>query len=334
MSIDGRALCNSLTCVLPDPVSAGYMGAISSAAGVLAEDFLAGLRAVDFLADDLRVDLRVDLRAALRVDFLADDLRAALRVDFLADDLRAVLRVDFLAVDLRAVLRVDLRAVLRVDLRVDLRAVDFLAVLFLAAFFTAMFPPPFGASSRQCRHIRKIAQDPWEANCTPADACRHLTSRNRSNPSRGSTRTAHGRACPKRGKGCGVTGPGTELARLQPSLRIDPSSGAPHPCRVARRLRLCACRPSSTCENSPALRIPGRTQAERIGPSPRLIVSHGQRVRCKAPMEAVGPNREPERSRWTNCCALPSLQQIFVHPSQDLHRHWLGCFQIQTGSLP
>ena len=77
MSIDGRALCNSLTCVLPDPVSAGYMGAISSAAGVLAEDFLAGLRAVDFLADDLRVDLRVDLRAALRVDFLADDLRAA-----------------------------------------------------------------------------------------------------------------------------------------------------------------------------------------------------------------------------------------------------------------
>src|SRR3972149_4191402 len=164
MSIDGRALCNSLTCVLPDPVSAGYMGAISSAAGVLAEDFLAGLRAVDFLADDLR-----------------DDLRAALRGDFLADDLRAVLRVDFLAVDLRAVLRVDLRAVLRVDLRVDLRAVDFFAVLFLAAFFTAMFPPPFGASSGQCRHIPRIAQDPlaggggarWPESCAGRSALAH-----------------------------------------------------------------------------------------------------------------------------------------------------------------
>jgi hypothetical protein len=143
------------------------MGAISSVAGALAAAFLAGRRAADFFAEDLRAALRVDLRAVLRVDFLADDLRAAFRVDLraalrddlraaLRDDLRAVLRDDFLADDLRAALRVDLRAALRVDLR----AVDFLATLFLAALFTAMFPPPVGASSRQCRHIPRITQDP------------------------------------------------------------------------------------------------------------------------------------------------------------------------------
>jgi hypothetical protein len=119
-----------------------------------------------------------------------------------------------------------LRVALRVDLRVALR-VDFLAVLFLVAFFTAMFPPPFGASSCQCRHIRKIAQDPLEANGEPADASRPRISLNRSNLSRGSPRSAHTRACPKRGKGRGVTGHGTELAHAQPSLRVDPSSDAP-----------------------------------------------------------------------------------------------------------
>ena len=197
------------------------MGAIiSSAAAFLAADFLTDLRAalpVDFLADDLRATLRVDLRAALRDDLravLREDLRATLRVDLraalrvdLRAALRAVLRVDLraaLRVDLRAPLRVDLRAVLRVDLRVALRVdlrvalrVDFLTVLFLAAFFTAMFPPPFGASSRQCRHIRRIAQDPWEASGAVADGSRPRIGSDRSNLSRGCTRIAHGRACPK-----------------------------------------------------------------------------------------------------------------------------------------
>ena len=206
-----------------DLCRAGYMGAIiSSAAAFLGADFLTDLRAalrVDFLADDVRAALRVDLRAALRA-VLREDLRAALRVDLraaLRDDFRATLRVDLraalrvdlrapLRVDLRAVLRVDLRAVLRVDLRVDLRValrvdlrvalrVDFLAVLFLVAFFTAMFPPPFAASSCQCRHIRKIAQDPLEANGALADGGRPRIGSNRSNLSRGSTRIAHGRAC-------------------------------------------------------------------------------------------------------------------------------------------